>query len=913
VLSREQLLNRTYKYLRPLHIVVPLLMAILLLAAIYYLENNLVQTQKILDCTKENPICVVLGDLVRDVSNLQYDMQRQKFDKQTLPILHIYLTNGALKKLYRKRRETLEKPGQILLREDEDWVKASVIADDGRQTEKLKAQLRLKGDWGDHIKHPTKLSFRFKVQKEGYVLGMKRFSIQHPETRNFQAELLILDEMRRWGILAPRYRFVDVRINEYRIGIMALEEHISKELLESQQRREGPVVVVDEDPMWRQRDLNARSAAKLGTKAPSMNGTNRRANDQPVLQFGSPHYNYGTTETNNSIRALSMYRDYMDGHLPPEEVFDMPQMARWWVLVNTWYSCHGVAYHNRRFYFNPTTNLLEPIAFDNTPVPGERTKQTKNCDSLVSNYLMGNNDFQRYVLDFSETLLAEYQTPEWQERFRASQAEQLKILTLDRFTTRPLLAKDLLQNLDYFLKALDFRKLRRNVPEGTTYFSTAFPNAPLYSHIRAFLFPSESGLTLELKNLTADPLYNIQVTVSDAQGDPLVFDGPKVLPEYNRKEPPKVPEHIAIINIDHKFTDDTRVAVEYQFRDTPFSETAVTQFRDHQTGYDNNFLQVLSDKPGIVLNTKERSVTFGDSAYVIDQSLEIAKGWSVTMTEGASLSLVNGATLKIRGPLFMLGSKKTPVIIDISPAPDYRGTGAWGGILVSQSDRRSKIQHAVLRGSGDQTLVNRQDYYGITGCLSFYESDVDVIDSKFVDMHCEDALNIVRSNFSIDATTIQNPRADGFDSDFSRGILRNSYFLNTGNDAVDISGTDLTLKNVHFQQIGDKAVSVGEKSTLHASDLDINVSSTGVASKDLSTATISDSSFANISGSGLITYIKKSEYGSASIDCEHCTFTNTGYIATNQDGSQIRIDGVSQPVTNFGQKHLMEAGFASEQ
>ena len=277
------------------------------------------------------------------------------------------------------------------------------------------------------------------------------------------------------------------------------------------------------------------------------------------------------------------------------------------------------------------------------------------------------------------------------------------------------------------------------------------------------------------------------------------------------------------------------------------------------------------------------------------------------------LNLVDGATLKIRGPLFMRGSEEDPVRINVSAAPDYRGAGAWGGIIVSQSERRSRIQHAVLAGSGDQNLANRQDYYGITGCLSFYESDVDIIDSEFVDMHCEDALNIVRSEFSISATTIQNPRADGFDSDFSRGILRGSRFLNTGNDAVDVSGTELTLRDVRFHNIGDKAVSVGEESVLDASGLDIDVSSTGVASKDRSSASISDSMFANIYGSGLITYIKKSEYGSAAIDCRNCTFTNTGYIATNQRGSEIRIDGVSQPVTNFEQAHLVEAGFVSGQ
>ena len=132
------------------------------------------------------------------------------------------------------------------------------------------------------------------------------------------------------------------------------------------------------------------------------------------------------------------------------------------------------------------------------------------------------------------------------------------------------------------------------------------------------------------------------------------------------------------------------------------------------------------------------------------------------------------------------------------------------------------------------------------------------------------------------------------------------------NSSDDVSGTRLTLRNISFRNIGDKSISVGEESTLDASRLNIDFAATGVASKDKSIAKITDSHFSNISGSGLITYIKKNEYGSASIDCDNCTFENTKYTATNQLGSQIRIDGKAQAVTNFRQAHLREAGFVTE-
>ncbi|MCB1688495.1 MAG: hypothetical protein KDI33_08420 [Halioglobus sp.] len=899
------------KTIRLALLVVPLLVALLLIVAPNQLKEDL-QDTTLPECTEGDPLCILSGDILRDMSNLKWAVQREEFDKQTLPILNIYLTDGALKKLYKKRRETLDKPGQILIGEDDDWVDATVVADDGEPSHKLKAELRLKGDWVDHIEHPTKISFRIKIRKQGYVFGMKRFSIQHPKTRKYQAEPLLMDEMRRWGVLAPRYRFVDVRINDYAIGVMALEEHFSKELLEAQTRREGPIVILDEDLMWRQRDLNVRTNPAEDPKVPGRDNAHVFMRDLAVSQFSAPSYAPGSTATNNSVRAMSLYRDFMDGLLPAKDVFDLPKVARWWVLMNTWYGCHGQAAHNRRFYFNPTTNLLEPIAFDNGPVPHERTPRTENCDRMAAPFLLGEPDFQQYVLEFAEELLQAYSSPEWQEQYQQSQIELLNVLAMEKLPTRIIYTRNLLNNLSYFLDNMKLSSSRRVVTPNTHPFVKKWPDAPLYSHVRAFLFPEGDGMTLQLKNLSAHALSNIQVLYEDGESEQGVVEKLEVLPAYQRGAGGKEANHIVEISLRKPFTDDTRVAVQFEYQGETFTETAVTQFRHHISGFDRAFRKALSGKPGVRINAADRSIVFGPGEHTIEHSLELDKGWSVTLEPGSRLTLEDGATLKVRGPLFILGTEESPAQVHVNPLPGFQGVGAWGGILVSQAESRSKVQHALLTGVGHTTVANRQDYYGITGCISFYESDVDVTNSTFDNMHCEDALNIVRADFTITNSTIRRTAFDGFDSDFSVGLIRDSLFELTDNDAVDVSGTTLRLENVKFHQIGDKSISVGEQSNLDASRVVIDGSSSGVASKDLSVALVKDSSFNNISGSALITYIKKNEYGSATIECNDCTFSNFSFLATNQNGSQIVIDGVAQPVTNFNKQQLVEAGFATE-
>ena len=54
-------------------------------------------------------------------------------------------------------------------------------------------------------------------------------------------------------------------------------------------------------------------------------------------------------------------------------------------------------------------------------------------------------------------------------------------------------------------------------------------------------------------------------------------------------------------------------------------------------------------------------------------------------------------------------------------------------------------------------------------------------------------------------------------------------------DGIDISGSEFNIKNINFKSIGDKAISVGENSSLIFSDVEVDSANIGLASKDYST------------------------------------------------------------------------------
>ena len=91
----------------------------------------------------------------------------------------------------------------------------------------------------------------------------------------------------------------------------------------------------------------------------------------------------------------------------------------------------------------------------------------------------------------------------------------------------------------------------------------------------------------------------------------------------------------------------------------------------------------------------------------------------------------------------------------------------------------------------------------LSGAVTFYEADVAIDHCIFSNnRNGDDYLNIVRSEFDINNTLFINNLADAFDSDFSIGSISNTKFVNCGNDAIDISGTKITIENIFIDNIG---------------------------------------------------------------------------------------------------------------
>jgi hypothetical protein len=57
----------------------------------------------------------------------------------------------------------------------------------------------------------------------------------------------------------------------------------------------------------------------------------------------------------------------------PGQVFDLAQTAQQYALIDLFGAYHSLIWHNRRYYFNPITQLLEPVVFDGFDGPQQGT------------------------------------------------------------------------------------------------------------------------------------------------------------------------------------------------------------------------------------------------------------------------------------------------------------------------------------------------------------------------------------------------------------------------------------------------------------------------------------------------------------------------------------------------------------
>jgi len=292
-------------------------------------------------------------------------------------------------------------------------------------------------------------------------------------------------------------------------------------------------------------------------------------------------------------------------------------------------------------------------------------------------------------------------------------------------------------------------------------------------------------------------------------------------------------------------------------------------------------LELTADLNNFSFITKKgkNELVFSAGDYRVSEPIIIPKGYKITIEAGTKIDLVDGAMFISYSPVYLLGKEENPIIITSS---DFTANA----FTVLQAKERSVLNHVVFEN------LNTLNYKGWThtGAVTFYESDVDIKNAKFYRNQCEDALNIIRSDFRLAHSVFDFTFGDAFDSDFSTGEVFKTEFTNIGNDAIDFSGSVITINEVTITETGDKGISGGEESYLIVRNVRIQNSNIGIASKDLSVVEVTDSEVADCNY-GLVLLQKKPEYGPGFMAIENTIISKPKQELLIEKGSELRWDG----------------------
>jgi len=801
-----------------------------------------------------------------------------------LPTLVIDIKFRHQEHLRVKRDIALERG--LLIQEDGDFVPATIRI--GQR--QVPVKLRLKGDLPDHY-NTDKWSMRIEVKGDDHVLGMRRFSLQHPKVRAFQAEPIFMETLRHSGVLAVRYQFVHVIINGESKGIMALEEHFSKELVEHQARREGVFLRFDES--------NFFDYLNVGGNFRSSPYDNYR--NSHIKTFATKKLANSPSLSAQYQTAVGLMRSFASDQITASEIFDVDSTTSYLAVLELWGSWHGIQWNDIRFYFDPLTMKLEPIGYDANPILHSDVKAITLKREPIFVALLQDPSIRNEYLKKLRNLCQDVIDGDLGTELVATEQELLSTLRHEFLLLEPMNLNKLVERAQFLLELDDIDLLRN--PE-------TYPRRIRYpALLQANFINSQNGRYIEMANLLPEPVIvtsiqwrNLETLVSTPANTVEDYEFPFELPPAIAGD---APEFAKLYLADRSEASGNELVIKAKYARWPHErEIRPLSYFPNITANpvpNSSIEEQLLRHPFLKLAEAANVVTIMPGHWTVDSDIIVPAGFTILAEPGTLLEFAPDAALISYGELHFLGAENNPVIL--------RGIGSayWPGIAVLRAGGKSVLRQVEFENTRGIT----RDAWQLTGGVTFYHSDVDLEDVSIRQHDGEDALNIVRSKFDILRLAVSDTLFDAFDADFTTGEIRDSVFTNIGRnsgggDAIDFSGSQVEIEDVKFQRVADKALSVGEGSRASASNLTMNRVGTAAASKDGSHLDIDGLVIDEVTFAGLMAYIKKPEYGPASIRAENVRYKPTGPVGRVQTGSLIEVDGTTLPTEDLDVDLLYE-------
>ncbi len=657
---------------------------------------------------------------------------------------------------------------------------------------KLPARIRHSGDFKDHIL-VKKNSFIQSLDihlKAGNIKGITKFKLFIIEAKdNYEDEVFMPVLLQEFKYLSPRTHLIKAKINNVETNVL-FQEKASKELLEFNQRRDGPIFEGQENYMFNKNTQSVLRDQKSHDASGFYNAMKTGVKGQLSKQINTNWNNKGEKFSFISHQAISnlnlTYLNYIEGYQDKKNnvnfntynlnnkllAFYNPEnilkLEIYNLLIFSSNGSHGLAPYNRKFYWNSMENYFEPINYDS---------QFNIDDPNIYFYLPFNNE------------------------------------TLEAF-----------KKLDILLSRVDIKKLQKKINQnGLNYSENKVKNK--INKIRLNL------KTIKYKYETFDPElldYNLNFNNNEQMWKNYVFS----LKKMNEK-----------IFVVYKQKSKQKKNNQINLNENKFYKCDVENLNCSQIKLSNKQQNILI----------EGNLNFAGEYYqYIGKNFETDITSSISKFEKVTIS--NSNFYFDKNINFNFDKKNK--ILDIYQLKFGARAFFYEGIV---EDIYINF-HGYNENSNYDFINYPIDENNLTGCLSFINLKIRKILINTKGSSCEDAINLINVNGSINEINIENSFSDGLDVDFSRVEINSIKIDSAHNDCVDFSAGNYKINILKLKNCGDKALSVGEKSFLTLNTIFAENANIGIASKDDSEVKIIDANLKNLKIC-VAAYNKKQEFG----------------------------------------------------
>lgn len=731
-----------------------------------------------------------------------------------LPLIELEIAPTAMLKIRHKREKALRQG--LLVSKKKDYV-AARIKYKGRN---LAAELRLKGDWLDHLKG-NKWSWRVKLADSCQLDGMQRFSLQHPRVRSYLDEWVFHRLLDQEDVMNTKYTFVRLLLNGQDKGIYALEEHFAPAIQHRFGRPEAPILKFDEDGFWQAQAIHQRTGKNLTHFMPvfesaeitafQTNKTLKNTYNKNCFQAGKKH-----------LSAMRLASE------PASTLVDVDKVARWFALSDLVNSYHSLRWHNMRFYYHPIRAKLEPIVYD--------AYSSQGAYRWFRKPLLGSYNEQADTVFLAEEYLSFslFNDPQ----FRQSYYHYLQAYAKDEFLKS--FEQSIKKELRYYEEILqtefknyqyDYNQLGKEQARLQKELLTYEPYPPAYQYyISPFLFDScRSDLPIPKVALKVDQVDNRSVALSNYFCQPIKVKavGSKKtdqraiakleLPAFSSQTWPPDTSHLKI-NLGEQYFYYEVAAQDNLFRQkrSIWPASATASFIQQDT------LQI----DAAFMQQKGTKIIVPKGKHTLSQRVNIPNNYSLEIQAGAQINMLNEAAIVVYGALRMQGEPNDEVYV-------YSADASARGVYVLQADEKVELSYVKFEQLSDQW----GPLQWFKGAVTIFESDVYMKHVSFEGIDAEDGLNVVNGlDVHLEQLEFKNCTGDALDLDYCQANLNDLSFEQIGGDGLDCSASKIKANDLHFEQISDKGISVGEASSVEIQNADVKQANLGIGVKDASVA-----------------------------------------------------------------------------